>query len=39
MGKLDGKVTIITGGAQDMGAAHVRTFIEEESKVVIADIF
>ncbi len=38
MGKLDGKVTIITGGAQGMGAAHVRTFIEEGSKVVIADI-
>lgn len=38
MGKLDGKVTIITGGAQGMGAAHVRKFIEEGSKVVIADI-
>jgi len=38
MGKLDGKVTIITGGSQGMGEAHVRKFIEEGSKVVIADI-
>src|SRR5699024_3589342 len=38
MGRLDGKVTIITGGSQGMGAAHVRKFIEEGSKVVIADI-
>ena len=28
MGKLDGKVAIITGAAQGMGAMHVRKFVE-----------
>ncbi|TJY43902.1 glucose 1-dehydrogenase [Cohnella pontilimi] len=38
MGRLDGKVAIITGGARGMGAAHVRRFIREGAKVVFTDV-
>lgn len=38
MGRLDGKVAIITGAAQGMGAAHVRRFVAEGAKVVFTDI-
>jgi 3alpha(or 20beta)-hydroxysteroid dehydrogenase len=38
MGKLDGKVAIITGAAQGMGAAHARRFIAEGAKVVLTDV-
>src|SRR6478736_1278160 len=37
-GRLDGKVAIVTGGAQGQGAAIVRHFVAEGAKVVIADI-
>lgn len=38
MGKLDGRVAIITGGAQGMGASHARRFISEGAKVIITDV-
>src|SRR6478735_889495 len=37
-GRLDGKVAIVTAGAQGQGAAIVRHFVAEGAKVVIADI-
>ncbi|MEM8497139.1 MAG: glucose 1-dehydrogenase [Pseudomonadota bacterium] len=37
-GQLDGKVAIITGGAQGIGAACVQKFVEQGARVVIADI-
>ena len=38
MGKLDGKVALISGGARGQGAAEVRTFTREGAKVVFGDI-
>lgn len=38
MGKLDGKVAIITGAAQGMGESHARRFVAEGAKVVLTDI-
>jgi NAD(P)-dependent dehydrogenase (short-subunit alcohol dehydrogenase family) len=37
MGKLEGKVAIITGGSSGIGEAAVRLFVNEGCKVVIAD--
>jgi 3alpha(or 20beta)-hydroxysteroid dehydrogenase len=38
MGKLDGAVAIVTGGARGMGASHVRGLIAEGARVVIGDL-
>ena len=38
MGRLDGKVAIITGGARGQGAAEVRRFVSEGAKVVLGDV-
>jgi 3alpha(or 20beta)-hydroxysteroid dehydrogenase len=38
MGRLDGKVAIVTGGARGQGEAEVRLFAAEGAKVVVADV-
>jgi 3alpha(or 20beta)-hydroxysteroid dehydrogenase len=38
MGRVAGKVALITGGARGMGAAHARTLASEGARVVIADV-
>ena len=38
MGRLEGKVAVVTGAAQGMGEAHARRFAAEGAKTVITDI-
>jgi 3alpha(or 20beta)-hydroxysteroid dehydrogenase len=38
MGRLAGKIAIVTGGAQGQGAAICRAFVTEGAKVAIADV-
>jgi 3alpha(or 20beta)-hydroxysteroid dehydrogenase len=38
MGRLDGKVAIITGASQGMGEAHARRFAKEGAKVLMTDL-
>jgi NAD(P)-dependent dehydrogenase (short-subunit alcohol dehydrogenase family) len=38
MGRLDGKVAIVTGGASGMGLATVERFVGEDAQVVFTDL-
>jgi 3alpha(or 20beta)-hydroxysteroid dehydrogenase len=38
MGKLDGNVAIITGGARGQGAAEGKVFVDEGATVILADV-
>jgi 3alpha(or 20beta)-hydroxysteroid dehydrogenase len=38
MGRLNGKVAIITGASQGMGAAHTRLFAAEGARVIMTDV-
>ncbi len=38
MGRVDGKVALISGGARGMGASHARMLVAEGARVVIGDI-
>src|ERR1700722_15730561 len=38
MGRLDGKVALITGGARGMGKSHVRHLVAEGARVILGDV-
>ncbi|BAY00023.1 3-alpha-hydroxysteroid dehydrogenase [Mycobacteroides stephanolepidis] len=38
MGRVTGKIALISGGARGMGAAHARALVDEGANVVIGDI-
>ena len=38
MGRLDGRVAIITGSAQGIGAAYAKAMAEEGAKIVVTDV-
>ncbi|WP_328554947.1 SDR family NAD(P)-dependent oxidoreductase [Streptomyces sp. NBC_00358] len=38
MGKLDGRVVLITGAARGQGGQEARLFVEEGARVVVADV-
>lgn len=38
MGRVSGKVAIVTGAAQGMGAAHARRLVDEGAQVVLTDV-
>jgi 3alpha(or 20beta)-hydroxysteroid dehydrogenase len=38
MGRLEGKIAIVSGGARGMGASHCRAMVAEGARVVIGDV-
>lgn len=38
MGRLSGKIAIITGASQGMGEQHAREFVQEGAKVILTDL-
>jgi NAD(P)-dependent dehydrogenase (short-subunit alcohol dehydrogenase family) len=38
MGRLEGKVAIVTGGSQGIGSAYCKKLAEEGAKIVVADL-
>jgi 3alpha(or 20beta)-hydroxysteroid dehydrogenase len=38
MGRVDGKVALISGSARGMGAAHAKALVAEGAKVVVGDV-
>lgn len=38
MGRLDGRIAVITGGARGMGETEARLFVAEGARVIVADL-
>ena len=38
MGRMDGKVVLISGGARGMGASHARLLVAEGARVLCGDV-